>query len=155
MGKIQSIQIEAGEYRWLQSAMKGIQFFSGMTIGQLDAILPAINLYRYPRRHAVFKEGQRGDAMYVVYQGSIAIRKKSGFLWFTRMLARVGPGQVFGEMALLDAAPRSASAIAFEDSKIFALFSVDFEFIAKKNPDLSVHMKRISEQRKFENQSNR
>ncbi|MBL8705738.1 MAG: cyclic nucleotide-binding domain-containing protein [Rhodospirillales bacterium] len=62
----------------------------------------------------IFEEGQRGDCAYLVDDGEVAIlkRRARGF----HPLARIGPGGIFGEMALVDDQPRMAQAKALADT---------------------------------------
>lgn len=62
----------------------------------------------------IFDEGQRGDCAYLIDRGEVAIlkRRSRGY----HPLARIGPGGIFGEMALIDDAPRMAQAKALVDT---------------------------------------
>ena len=68
----------------------------------------------------VFGQGDLGDALYVVLTGRVAIERRG------RRLGELGPGEAFGEMALLDAEPRSADAVAVESSDLLSIGSEEF-----------------------------
>ncbi|MBI4063526.1 MAG: cyclic nucleotide-binding domain-containing protein [Elusimicrobia bacterium] len=148
MPKLEQLNIGPSDQKWLLSTLAKIHFFGGMTTGQLEKVIPSFGLFRCGRGHTLFKEGDGGDALFVVYEGEIVIRKKA-FLFFSREIACLGPGQIFGEMALWEKAPRLASAVAGKESKIFTLLSQDFEYLLNKNPEFGDVISRISAQRKF------
>jgi CRP-like cAMP-binding protein len=77
---------------------------------------------------AVFKEGETGSEMYVVRSGAIDIRRGN------RTLETVEAGGIFGEMALVDGAPRSADAVAHTDAEIYPISSRQFEFMVSEAP---------------------
>lgn len=65
---------------------------------------------QYEDGEIVFDEGSAGESLYVVLQGGIAIRKHGDL--FTSVIAEFGEGEIFGEMALFESRPHSASATA-------------------------------------------
>jgi CRP-like cAMP-binding protein len=77
---------------------------------------------------SIFDEGQTGDCMFVVLSGSVEIRKGD------RVLERLEKDGVFGEMALIDHSPRSASAIAVSDCSVAALPEKRFTFLVQQTP---------------------
>ena len=76
----------------------------------------------------VFAAGAAGDAMYIVLEGDIAIRAGE------TDLEVLGPGAIFGEMALIDGAPRSASAVATSDCRLVEIDRRRFEFMVSQTP---------------------
>ena len=89
--------------------------FSILLAAELPKIAGAVRTIRVPAREIIFKEGEPGDAMYVVDEGSVEIVLGS-LDAEARVLSHVGPGGVLGEMAILDDKPRSATARAEFDS---------------------------------------
>ena len=59
------------------------------------------------------------------------------------------PGDFFGEMALLDKDPRSATVVCEQPTRLFVLLSADFAFVLRENPAFADEMRRLAEQRKF------
>jgi CRP/FNR family cyclic AMP-dependent transcriptional regulator len=84
-------------------------------------------------RHAagtiLFKEGSAGVLMYVVLEGKVAVSIKG------QVVGRVGPGGMFGEMALVDQAARTASAVAETDCALIAINRTVFMNLVKANPE--------------------
>ena len=76
----------------------------------------------------IFEEGDLGDEMYGVVSGSVELRRSDGKV-FT-----VGPDDTFGEMALIDASPRSTSAVAITDTVLAAIDKKRFVFLVQETP---------------------
>jgi CRP-like cAMP-binding protein len=103
----------------------------------LSALMAALN-HRLPA-HAplnkvIMKEGEGGVFMYVVVEGRVAISIKS------RIVERVGPGGIFGEMALVDQSPRAATATAESDCSLLSINRNDFLALVKSHPDFAVSL---------------
>jgi CRP-like cAMP-binding protein len=103
----------------------------------LSALMAALN-HRSPA-HAplnkvIMKEGEGGVFMYVVVEGRVAISIKS------RIVERVGPGGIFGEMALVDQSPRAATATAESDCSLLSINRNDFLALVKSHPDFAVSL---------------
>ena len=77
----------------------------------------------------LFKEGSAGALMYVVLEGRVAVSIKG------QVVGRVGPGGMFGEMALVDQAARTASAAAETDTTLLAINRTVFMNLVKANPE--------------------
>jgi CRP/FNR family transcriptional regulator len=83
----------------------------------------------------VFAEGKGGDAVYFVAKGEVLIRKSIDRQQGTfKVIALLGPGEYFGEMALLENAPRSAAAVAQSAATLLRLSSEDFHRILESDP---------------------
>jgi len=86
----------------------------------------------------LFEAGQRSDGrMFVVRTGTVVLR--SG----RKLLERVGPGGILGEMALIDPAPRSATAVAGPDCSVSAVTEPMFHKLVTHVPGLALEMMRI------------
>lgn len=149
---LQSLRIGSTEQKNLVQALCRIDFFAGLTPADLDLIFTFIQLYYFKAGDKVFKKGDTGDALYIVHEGQISIIVKSGFFSPAKVLATLGPGDFFGEMALLDKSPRTATALTEKGAKLFVLLREDFESVARKNPSLSAVLQKIAARRRFETQ---
>lgn len=145
------LDIGAPELGVLAGMMRKVEFFTPLTVGQLEKVLPAVLLYEFPAGETVFKQGEAGDAFYIVYQGRVDVSVRSGFLGLlTKTVASLGPGSFFGEIALVSDAPRNASVRCAQASLLFTLAASDFRFVLAENPGAAAEMKRIAERRTFE-----
>jgi CRP-like cAMP-binding protein len=82
----------------------------------------------------IMNEGEGGVFMYVVLEGRVAVSIKS------KIVDRIGPGGVFGEMALVDQSPRAATATAEVDSELLSINRNDFLTLVKSNPSFAVSL---------------
>ena len=87
----------------------------------------------FRRGEIIFREGDAGDCMYDVYIGKVGVYKDYG-TDRQKMLKDYYPDQYFGEMGLLDHAPRSATAVALEDTTIGVVTEEGFGEFFQKNP---------------------
>jgi CRP-like cAMP-binding protein len=81
----------------------------------------------------IFEEGSAGKHMYVIVSGSVRIVKKSE--GEDAVIAALGKGELFGEMALVDSLPRSASAIAVgDDTSVVEIDHAQFAYLVGQQP---------------------
>jgi CRP/FNR family cyclic AMP-dependent transcriptional regulator len=85
----------------------------------------------------IFVEGDEGRVMYVVLEGSVRLSVTG------RTLERVVKGGVFGEMALIDAAPRSATASALTACTLVPVTAQRFKSLVKEDPDFALEIMRV------------
>ncbi|MCZ7553100.1 MAG: ATP-binding protein [Anaerolineales bacterium] len=118
-----------------------------------DQLSQSFTEHNYTRGEVIFHEGDEGDTMFLVWAGQVVIVK--GSLQSPTILAYRGAGEIFGEMALLEHQPRSASIIALEDTRLLGLSRLNFEQFLRTNPSvsrsimevLSARLRRMSEAR--------
>ncbi len=89
----------------------------------------------------VFKEGDKGDFMYVVLEGEVLIIAGS------QVVNELSKGDLFGEMALIDESPRSATATAKSEATLAQVDQADFLFLVQHSPFFSIHVMRILAER--------
>lgn len=87
-----------------------------------------------PLNKVVMKEGDAGVFMYIVLEGRVTISIKG------KIVEHVGPGGIFGEMALVDQSPRAATATAETDCDLLAINRNDFLDLVKSNPAFGVSL---------------
>lgn len=97
-------------------------------------------LTRFPAGHVLFREGDSGEDMYIIQGGRVAIKKKVRDA--EAVLAVMEKGDFFGEMAVLERLPRSATAEVLEPSDIIVISSETFGDMIKTNPEIAVRMLR-------------
>jgi CRP-like cAMP-binding protein len=88
----------------------------------------------YRKNTMLFAEGEPGEELFIIQKGSIKITKIVENKEV--LLAMLKPGDILGEMALLEGKPRTASAVAYEDSDVMAMNKANFELIIKNQPQL-------------------
>lgn len=115
--------------------LKRVPLFKGMRKSELLEFEKLLHHRKYKADETVFYEGEPGVGMYIVQEGTIAIYKdktKEG----REELAELSRGEFFGELALLDESPRSATAVAKEESITLGLFRPDLLELIERKPRL-------------------
>jgi CRP/FNR family cyclic AMP-dependent transcriptional regulator len=98
----------------------------------------------FPKGTVLFQEGEPGKDMFVVQAGRISISKKVRDV--EKVLAVLGPGEFFGEMAIISNKPRNATAAVTEDAKLLVIDPKTFEAMIRGNSEIAVRMiKKLAE----------
>jgi CRP/FNR family cyclic AMP-dependent transcriptional regulator len=116
----------------LGEAKKESRVFEKGLLAALAKGLGPNNAAKYEKGKTIMTEGQAGAMMYVVQDGRVSVSIQG------RVVERVGPGGVFGEMALVDQSPRAASALAETDSILLTLNRGVFLQLVKTQPEFGV-----------------
>ena len=85
----------------------------------------------------IFREGEPGDAMYVVLEGELEARVRG------RLVETIGPGGIVGELALIDRASRVATVVAKTDAKLTPIGERRFLFMVEQTPHFSLQIMRL------------
>ena len=99
----------------------------------------------YPKNTMIFSESQPGQELYIIQKGSVKITKIVNNNEV--LLAVLKPGDIFGEMSLLENKPRSASAIAFEDATLLAVNKANFQGMVTKQPQIITKLTQLLAER--------
>jgi CRP/FNR family cyclic AMP-dependent transcriptional regulator len=106
--------------------LRTLPLFRHLPEGKIEELTRVLTVQAVPAGHLVFEEGSPGDAMFLLAVGEVRIEKQLEAGGFAE-LARLAPGDVFGEMALIERLPRSARAVAHTDITMFALERQELE----------------------------
>jgi CRP-like cAMP-binding protein len=122
--------------------LRSVPLFSELSDADVTALSRLSQRRRYPKDTVVFFENEEGDFLFVIVQGRIkvAILGDDGR---EIILSVLSPADFFGEMALLDNEPRSATAIAIEDTELLSLHRSDFQSVVGDNPAISAALIKI------------
>ena len=121
--------------------LKGVPMFEGLSKKELIAVSKATEQLEYGEGEVLGRQDSVGNEAYVVVSGSITVRRNG------RKVATLGPGDVAGEMALLDDEPRSADLIAAEDSIVLYIARREFAGLLEANTKLMGKVLRTLAQR--------
>jgi len=107
----------------------------------IQALSSYMTLLDFQKEETIFSEGDSSDYMAIVLYGVVEIVKhEEGDEFSTKFLVRLGPGRAFGEMALVEGRPRSASALAAEDARLLVLTRSEFDRMCADNKPLALKM---------------
>jgi CRP/FNR family cyclic AMP-dependent transcriptional regulator len=110
--------------------------------------MTAINLFKHSADaidvetgHPLFREGEVGDTMFVVLEGAVEVSHGE------RVIETIGPGGIIGELALIDTAPRSASATAATPSRLVCVGKQEFTFLVQEHPTFALQVMTVMAER--------
>jgi CRP-like cAMP-binding protein len=102
---------------------------------------PSEETRAFAEGEVIFKDGDAGDAMFGVQDGAVDLVVAG------RVVETVGPGGIFGEMALIEHAPRTATAIASKPSKIVVIDEARFGALTQNTPEFALRLLRVISRR--------
>jgi CRP/FNR family cyclic AMP-dependent transcriptional regulator len=120
-------------------ALKSVPLFSALSPEQLSMLANCVSLQRYPRGAHILREGRLTDALYIIRSGRAKVfesRPDGREVIFSIM----GPGDFFGEMALLDDLPCSADVETLEPSELMRIAKTDFTQRLAESFDLTARI---------------
>ena len=121
--------------------LKQSPIFSLVMTDDLRVVAQALEEQQCFSGDRIFEMGDQGDHLYIVASGTIGISIEQD-PDSSRYIARLGAGDCFGEMNLLDGLPRSATATVLEDSVLLALEKTRLLALIQSYPDMSIGMLR-------------
>ena len=113
--------------------LRELRLFSGLTDTEMDLLSKVVKKRVYQSGEDIFKEGDKGDKLYVIEEGKVRITQKvkSGE---SQPLAILTDGDFFGEISFLDAQPHSATVTPMKESTIISISRDDFDELVENNP---------------------
>jgi CRP-like cAMP-binding protein len=110
--------------------------FRGIDAAGLAGLAELATSVDFPLGHVIARQGEIGTGFFVVIAGSVRVVRDG------EVVARLGGGEFFGELSVLDRQPRNASVIADEPTTCLALASWDFEKVLLEQPALTLSILR-------------
>lgn len=117
--------------------LRSLSIFKGLGSQELGYLLQSFHTRTYHEGEALFVEGDIGRALFIVETGKVELTKR-GQDGKAQVLAVLGPGSFFGEMALLEQLPRSASAHAAERSSLLLLYRAKLDEMLHSHPRIGI-----------------
>ena len=125
----------------LITTLRGLPLFAELPREDLARLVGGLEEVFVPAGGVVFSQGEPGDAMYIVASGALEVRFGEED-WEERVRA-TGPGEWFGELALLTGDPRSATVVALSDSRLWRLDKDRFLALSDQHPALLREVTRV------------
>lgn len=115
--------------------------FNGMNPSDLRQIAGYLRPMRYRSGEQIFHAGSPPEGLFLVDKGTVGVQALGGAAW------QAGPGESFGERALLTNQPHDASAVAETDVDLWTMNKADFDMLMNRFPALAISISRILSQR--------
>jgi CRP/FNR family transcriptional regulator, cyclic AMP receptor protein len=115
--------------------LKSIDLFKNLTDAELEIVSRKVFEKPYKKGSTLFVEGMAGEVLYIVSEGSVDIVKKTKA--GDKLISSPGPGEIVGEMSLIDDEPRSASGRTGVDSKLVVITKNSFNEILESDPRIA------------------
>jgi CRP/FNR family cyclic AMP-dependent transcriptional regulator len=112
--------------------LAGCPLFKGIDADGLAALAEKAAPVDFPAGHVIARAGEIGTGFFVVVEGAVRVVRDG------TVVARLGPGEFFGELSVLDRLPRNATVSADEPTSLLALASWDFEKVLLDQPALTL-----------------
>ena len=119
--------------------LETVPLFDGLSPEALAKIESRAVTRNYPRNAVVISEGDEATSMFIIVTGSVKVYHTEADGKET-ILNSQGPGQHFGELALVDDAPRSASVMTTEPSRLLVLSKAAFKDCLEESPEIGYHL---------------
>jgi len=126
-----------------QHFLQRIELFSLLSWDDCDAVVKRLKRRELPPNHTIVREGQPGSSMFFITSGKVEVRKKDAATNIDFLLTELGPGQCFGEMALLTNEARSATVVTLEPTTVGTLEQQDFHDLLLSHPQIGVSLTKI------------
>jgi CRP-like cAMP-binding protein len=114
--------------------LKALPLFADLSVRELKIVQSVLHEREYLAGEVIFDEGDEGNALYILRAGRVLICRQGRP---EAAIAELGAGSFFGELALLDSAPRAAQARALEPSRLAVFFGSDFLALLETETRLS------------------
>lgn len=121
----------------LTAFLSGIPIFGGLQDSSVERLVGLLEERRCPKDTVVCRQGELGRALYVIRDGEALVSRESR-RGVTIPVARLGPGELFGEMTLIDIQPRSATVTVTRDAWLFELTNVGLYTLYQEDRDAYV-----------------
>ena len=117
-----------------RAKLESVPLFRDCSAEVLDRLAGTTAEFQFAAEAPIVQQGQVGNGLYIVVSGGVSIVAGSD------QLARLGPGDFFGELSVIDQQPRTASAYAVGETVCLALASWDLMAVLEQDPHVSINL---------------
>ena len=121
--------------------LRRVPLFAGLAESQYDTLAAGSTRRSFPRNRTIVSEGEPSQSLYILLSGRAKVQR-SDAEGKEVILAMLGSGEFFGEMSLIDEAPRSASVITVEPCDFISIQKDSFKAMLAQSPDLAMQIMR-------------
>jgi CRP-like cAMP-binding protein len=131
----------------LASVLKTVPLFRALRDNELQRLAQAATVRAYRAGRLIVRQDDTAMTLYCVLSGAVRIQREPSGGTPGVVLAELGPGGFFGEMALLDDFPRSASVLATEPTECALISKWDFQRELRSHPEIGLELLRVLSER--------
>lgn len=124
-------------FKQIVSHLSKVEILAALSPEEIHALVPHVVSRSYPAGEKIITENTAGQDLFIVESGELEVTQDG------RQLARIGPGEIFGEMALLDDKPRQATVTASTPVKLFEVNKQDFDRLISVSPRLESDLRAL------------
>jgi CRP-like cAMP-binding protein len=129
--------------------------FADLSPDELRTLADRLTELELPAGQPVVRQGEPGDAFYLVARGQLAVQVEPGDESASgpaepHQVTVLGPGEHFGELSLLSDQPRSASVVTLTHSRLFVLRKADFDRLLRSNAEASPGLELVASRRRLD-----
>jgi CRP-like cAMP-binding protein len=119
-----------------RALLQAVPLFRGSSAEAIERMAGATSEFTFEADAPIVKQGQVGNGLYIIISGGVRVVAGSD------QLARLGPGEFFGELSVIDQRPRTATAFADGETVCLALAAWDLMALLEQEPGLAMNMLR-------------
>src|SRR4051794_29105887 len=120
-----------------EAALRGVEIFARLNNRQIARLSRLATRRQFAAGTQILRAGDGGVALYVIVSGRVRITQSAEETGAEVLLREMGPGESFGEIALIDGGPRSADVTAHEATECVLLSRWDFSGEIREDPDIA------------------
>jgi voltage-gated potassium channel len=130
----------------LAAQLRALPLFAELPDDVMEEVAAQTRRRTVPPGEVLCRVGEPGDAFYVVDSGMVRVLVPTP--QGEELVAQLGPGHWFGEMALITGEPRSATVVATTAVSLLSLHSLDFQILSSRNPEIAETIRRTALERR-------
>jgi CRP/FNR family transcriptional regulator len=120
----------------LEGLLGSVSLFKSLDRRALGGLAQQASRRTYAAGETIVREGDTGTALYVIVRGRVRVERGSGPQ--SAALTELGPGDFFGELALIEDHPRSASVVALDETECLLFVVWEFRALLKEHPQMAL-----------------
>jgi CRP/FNR family cyclic AMP-dependent transcriptional regulator len=128
------MKLQAKQSENILGMLEKTSLWSGLSKQDLKSIAKLSKERTYDPGETIVRKGEGGVGFYLILEGAVEIKSDG------KTLSKLGPGQFFGEMSVLDNQPRSADVVVVEPTKCLTLSAWSFNAMISENPKIALRM---------------
>jgi CRP-like cAMP-binding protein len=147
MSKLYMLNKKRKESEAILKSLAKIELVRSLPPEEMEDVLVCVQPVRHPGGTVIFRKGDKGDALFLIEEGQVSIVAGNKIENAEAPLAELGPGNSFGEMALLTGEPRSATVVAVKDTSLLRIDKEHFDELLERSPNLRRAVEKLNSQR--------